>query len=107
MTTEEENIEELSKEVATLRELKAITFHLDNEYKKHIIPTLDKLPAEIKSKAVDTFNHYFRTARNMVTYLWKEHSENKLILEILLEDEAVKKKIEKIKSEIDVEEESP
>lgn len=70
--TPDEALEDISKEIRSLRELKALTFHQDYVYRHVINPTLQKLQKQGDKDAVQAFNHYYKTNRNIIAYLWKE-----------------------------------
>ena len=70
--TPDEALEEISEEIHTLRELKALTFHQDYVYRHILKPGLDKLSQSGQKDVVDAFHHYYRTNRNIIAYLWKE-----------------------------------
>jgi hypothetical protein len=70
--TPDEAIEEISEEIQSLRELKALTFHQDYVYRHVIHPALLKLQKQGDKEAVDAFSHYYKTNRNIIAYLWKE-----------------------------------
>ena len=93
----DEEMEKMSKRVETLRELKSFALHQDFVYKSEIIPSLQKLPANIKDKTIKSFNHYYKVNRNIIGYLWKEAAIAKKILEELSKDSVIKEDIENLK----------
>jgi hypothetical protein len=104
MTVEpQEEIETISKKIMTFQELKTLTMHQDYIYKKIIVPGLNKLPNDIREEKIQDFNHYYRTNRNIIGYLWKEHLENKLIIDHLMIDKEVAAKVERTRLEIEEE----
>ncbi len=68
----EDAIEEISQEIQSLRELKALTFHQDYIYKHQIKKGLDVLARAGNKDIVEAFSHYYRTNRNIIAYLWQE-----------------------------------
>jgi hypothetical protein len=104
----EEEIEEISTSIESFRELKTIIYHQDYVYKKEIIVALNRLPPDIKENTVATFNHFYKTYKNVVGYLWKTSIKQKQILAKLCEDKDIAKQMEEIEvtlSEEGVEEE--
>jgi len=102
-TEPQEEIEKISKKILTFQELKTLTMHQDYIYKKIIVPSLNKLPNDIREEKINDFNHYYKTNRNIIAYLWKAHLENKLVLEHLMLDKDVTPKIERVRLEIEEE----
>ena len=102
--TEIEKIEDFSKELDSLKEVKVLITHQDFIYKEHIRDSLNRVPSDIRQKTLNTFKHYHTVWRNIISYLWKTHLENQIIIEELSRDKTIKDKIEDIKSSIEYEE---
>ena len=100
MKTAEESIEELAQNVTSFKELKAIVFSQDMVYKNILLPAFARLPSDIRDDRLKMFNHFFRTYKNMIGYLWKEGVRMKQIIEELSNDEETCKKIEEIQSNL-------
>jgi len=98
--TYQDQLEDLSKNVESLRELKSLVLHNDYVYKREIVPALNKLPSDIREETIKQFNHYHSMSKNIITYLWKTHLENKITLGRLKLDTDVKKKIEALDDEV-------
>jgi len=99
--TAEEQLEELSTEIKTFKELKAIIFHQDYVIAQQLMPALNRLPSDIKEATLNQFNHYFRTNKNIISYLWTEGLRQKNLLDTLRENPDVKAIIEQAEQEIE------
>jgi len=99
--TAEEQIEELSSDIQSIRELKTLIFHSDDVYKQSILPSLSRVPSDIREHTVDRFNHFWRLNRKIIAYLWKKHLTNDMIIRELEKDPDIKSRIEGIREEVD------
>jgi len=88
--TPDEALEDISKEIHSMRELKALTFHQDYVYRHVIHPALSKLEKQGEKEAIKAFSHYYKTNRNIIAYLWKELqiAKNPELKEEVEDDEA-------------------
>lgn len=76
-------MEELSKQVDSLKELKVLNVHQEFVFNMHLVPALNKVPSDIRESTIKVMNHYNKIWTNIITYLWRIHLDNKLTLEYL------------------------